>query len=105
VLLPRQQVKLGGGAEDKEHGARFGFRPGRCFALRGSSAPLRRPIGEGGTREHECHTDFRIDVRQEVGNPPRRVGLPINERWTAGRVIAIKPQGATAHRDDPSNNC
>jgi hypothetical protein len=50
----------------------------------GWSAPLWWPISEGGTREHECHADFRIDVRQEVGNPPRGMVLPIDKRWIAG---------------------
>jgi hypothetical protein len=49
----------------------------------GWSAPLRRPIGKGGTRKHKYHADFRIDVRQEVRNPPRGMGVPIDEGWIA----------------------
>ena len=37
--------------------------------------PAKRDRAGAGKR----HTDFRFDVWQEVGNPPRGVGLPINQ--------------------------
>jgi hypothetical protein len=65
---------------------------------------LRRPVDRKHASENQHHSDFRFDVWQEVGKPPGRVGLPINERRIAGREISVKPQGYPHQFDDPTNN-
>jgi hypothetical protein len=48
-----------------------------------------RPVDWDHPDANQRHPDFRFDVRQEVGNPPWRVGVSIDERWIAGRIVAV----------------
>src|SRR5450631_3611917 len=56
------------------------------------SLPPRRPVDRDHASEDERHSDFRFDVRQVIGNPPRGVGVPINERRIASCKIPVKPE-------------
>jgi hypothetical protein len=56
-----------------------------------SSLPTRWPVNGDNASECEHGSDFRFDVRQVVGNPPRGVGVPINERRVARHEISVKP--------------
>src|ERR1035437_6989154 len=51
-----------------------------------------RPVDRNQASADERHPYFRFDVRQEIGNPPRGVGVPINKRGIAGRKISVKPE-------------
>lgn len=64
----------------------------------------RGPVDRDHTSEGEHHSDFGLDIRQEIGNPPRGVGVPINERWIAGRKISVNPEGRPRQRDDPTDD-
>ena len=51
-----------------------------------------RPVDRNQASADERHPYFRFYVRQEIGNPPRGVGVPINKRGIAGRKISVKPE-------------
>ena len=51
-----------------------------------------RPVDRNQASADERHPYFRFDVRQEIGNPPRGVGVPINKRGIAGHKISVKPE-------------
>jgi hypothetical protein len=54
-----------------------------------------RPIHWDHADKAGCHPDFRFDVRQEVGNPPRAMCMPVNERGAAGYEIPVKPEASS----------
>jgi hypothetical protein len=67
---------------------------GLSFPARSVPLPPRWPVHRDHANAYKRHSDFRFDVRQEVGNPPWSAGMPINERRIAGRVVAVDPEGA-----------
>jgi hypothetical protein len=79
------------GAQRSFHSAlalAFGNRP-RHFVVQEPLRPLppRRPVDRNHADTDERHSDFGLDVGQKIRNPPRRIGVPINERRIAGRII------------------
>ena len=65
----------------------------------------RGPVGQNRANADERHPNFRFEIRQEVGNPPGRVGVPINQRWSTGREISVNPEGHARTRKAPSQDC
>ena len=56
------------------------------------------------SKRDQDHADFGFDVRYVVGNPPRGIGLPINERRMTGRKIPVTPENGPGQQDNPSGN-
>ena len=50
-----------------------------------------RPVRRNCAYQHQGHSDFGLDVRQEVGDPPQGTSVPIDERRITGKEIAVKP--------------
>ena len=59
----------------------------------GSRFPPGPPVYWDRTCEYQRHPDFGFHIWQEVGNPPRSVGVPINQRRMTGFKITVKPEG------------
>ena len=55
--------------------------------------PAGSPVYWDRTNENQRHPDFGFHVWQEVGNPPRSIGVPINKRRMTGFKITVKPEG------------
>jgi hypothetical protein len=66
--------------------------------------PRRWPVDRDHANTDERHPNFRLDVGQEIGNPPRGIGVPINQRRISRRKISVAPEGRPHDDDDPSND-
>ena len=49
------------------------------------------PVDWDHAGEHECHPNFTFDIAQVIGNPPRCLGRPIEQRWMTRHKVPIKP--------------
>jgi hypothetical protein len=65
----------------------------------------RGPVGQNRANADEGHPDLRFNVWQKIGNPPRRVGAPVNQRRSACRDISVKPEGEPSGRNAPGEDC
>ena len=65
-----------------------------------------RPVDRDHANKGERHSEFRLDVRQELSNPLRGVSLPIDDGRIAMCKISVKPEGGPQQRDDmPDDRC
>jgi hypothetical protein len=65
-----------------------------------------RPVDRDHANKGERHSEFRLDVRQELSNPLRGVSLPIDDGRIAMCKISVNPEGGPQQRDDmPDDRC
>jgi hypothetical protein len=67
------------------------------------SAASDRPINWNDRKDGEGYVDFGFDTPQEVRDPPRRIGAPINKRRTVNHKISISPQSRPDETKAPSD--
>ena len=97
IVLPRPLLKPRVGRQTAFNAVPGGFLLPILWTFRAWQSRFAllpgRPINRDHADEDESQSDFRFDIGQPFGKPPRGNVVPINERRMASNEISVNPEG------------